>query len=257
MSNAEIAAMMRSMTPAQRQALIEQFLAQQGLLSQNGDKNWPTLPDGFFNQDTYTYKDDNGKEYQLSTLNAAATVAMLSDAFAHFKVDILALSDTAGKLKPQADLIRTAAIPLRQAFDKVDKMWAGIFDLVGNSEDPNVAKARDNYNQLRNSLLGGTVDNPAARSCQITDGNISIVAKAVENEGVLLYEMASAYVEEEERNLSWFGLHADDPRPAWEKARFHTSADLKTYTDLAQDPKYPPGYFDPTNPHSPYYQPPH
>lgn len=256
MSDAEISAMMRDKTPAERQALIEKMLADQGLLTKDGSKNWLPLPDGFYNKDEYTYIDDTGKTYHLNTLNAAATVAMLSDAFAHFKADILALSNTAGALQPKADLIRNEAIPLALAFNKVDDMWGKVADIIGNSQDSNVVQARGNFTQLRNSLFGGSVDDNKRRVCETTDGGIAITAKALDDQAISLYETASAYVEEEEKNLSQFGLHADDPRPAWERARFVTTPDNKSL-DLAQNKAFPPGYFDPNNPNSPYYQPTH
>lgn len=256
MTDAEIAAMMREKTPQERQALIEQTLADQGLLTKDGSKNWLPLPAGFYNKDGYSYTDDTGKKYDLSTLGAAATVAMLSDAFAHFKADILALSNTAGSLRPKADLIHNEAIPLAQAFNKVDDMWGKVAGIIGNSQDPNVTQAQGNFRQLKNSLFGGAVDDPKSRTCGTTDGGVAITAKALDDQMISLYETASAYVEEEEKNLSQFGVHADDPRPAWERARFVTTPDNKSL-DLAQNQAFPPGYFDPNNPKSPYYQPTH
>lgn len=249
-------------SPAARQDAIRQFLqsalndpgttpAEKAAIQQVLDGSIPNLPDSFYAHGSYTYKDDNGKVTTLNTLQAAATVAMLQEEFSHFKVYIQDLSDTAGKLYAKGDDIQLPAMSLGLKFQAVSKMWDTLFADAGNSSDPNIQAAQANFMQVKNTLFGGSIDDPTTMSCRITKGNIPITAQAIRDKADQLYEIAAKYVSEEQTNLSYFHLQADDPRPAWEKARF--TVVNGNPVDNAQTGKYPPGYFDPSNPGSPFY----
>ncbi|MCO5995344.1 hypothetical protein [Actinoallomurus rhizosphaericola] len=242
----EIAQYMRGLTPDQRAAEIQRVLDDQKI-HLSGAK-LPGLPDGFWDKDSYTYTDENGTTKTLDVLSAAATLTMLEDSFSHFKTDISALSDTAAKLSAKGDDIDDPAIALALAFNAVDGMWKTLFDDVGNASDESITKVQNNFYGLKTLLFGGNVTNPANKKTVMTNGNIPTVANAIRDQASSLNLAASQYVETEEENLSQFGMHADDPRPAWEKARYVNGQ------DLAKTGNFPPGFFDPHNPSSPYYQ---
>ncbi|GAA4497600.1 hypothetical protein GCM10023191_041360 [Actinoallomurus oryzae] len=246
MSDAEIAQYMRGLTPEQRAAEIQKVLDDQKI-HLSGAK-LPGLPNGFWDKDGYTYIDENGKKNTLNLLAAAATLTMLEDYFSHFKTDISALSDTAAKLSAKGDDIDSPAVALALAFNAVDGIWKTLFDDVGNASDESITKVQNNFYQLKSLLFGGNVTNPTDNKTAMTNGNIATVASAIRDQASSLNLAASQYVQTEEENLSQFGMHADDPRPAWEKARYVNGQ------DLAKTGNFPPGFFDPHNPSSPYYQ---
>jgi hypothetical protein len=72
------------------------------------------------------------------------------------------------------------------------------------------------------------------------------VAAGLYDEAKALRLAASAYVQLESDNLSWFGIKAGDPRSAWEKANYVNGQDLTR--ENIPDP------LESCN--SPYYEPP-
>jgi hypothetical protein len=259
---------MQNGTPAQRQQVIRQSLQQalndpgttpdqKTAIQQALDGNIADLPDSFYAHGDYTYTDQNGKTTTLSTLAAATTVAMLQAKYSHFGVYIQDLSDTAGKLYAKGDDISLPAMSLGLKFAAADKMWDTIFADIGDSSDPNILQARGNFMQIKNRIFGGLVTDNSATACYShnTQGSIPSTAQRIRDKANTLYQTAAAYAYMEETNLSLFGLQADDPRPAWEKARFTVTKvnGQLVPVDNSATGKYPPGYFDPNNPGSPFY----
>lgn len=262
---------MLTATPDQRNQAIRQFLQamlndkstkpdQKEAIQQALDGNIPDLPDSFYSHGNYTYTDPSdpkGSPQSLDTLEAAATVAKFQASYSHFGVYIQDLSDTAGTLYLKGDDISIPAMSLGLKFAAASKMWDKIFTDLGDSSDPYIQAAQSNFTQMRNTLFGGLVYENSDTACYSTNtkGNIPMAAQGIRDQADQLYETAAVYAYVEDANLSQFGQPADDPRPAWEKARF-------TVTDSNGNPvpvdnsttgKYPEGYFDPGNPGSPFY----
>lgn len=232
----------------------EQRAAIQSVLNSG---NIPNLSDDFFSHNySYTPKDENGNTLKdksgnpvppenLNALSAVATVALLTDQYNHLKVDISTLSDASDQLELKMPHITTPANKLNQSFEDALGKFDWVIDKWGDP-DGSIAKAKAGFIRLKAVLFGGEyLDfNCIAR----VDGNVAATAKTIENYSSSLGEAASKYIQMEDANLSQFGLSVDgfDPRSKRDKDRY---IDGKDNSD-----KHPPGYYDTTNPASPYYK---